>query len=57
MVLVSADDEIDAVRIEERQPFLANPEIRAVRSRGGGDRDLMHADDQPIDPRVAARGG
>ena len=53
MVFVAADHQIDLVLIEQRQPFLADAEVGAVGAVSGRDRRLMHADDDPVDIRVA----
>ena len=57
MVFVAADHQIDLVLIEQRQPFLADAEVGAVGAVSGGDRRLMHADNHPVDIRVAPRRG
>src|SRR5579862_8693927 len=49
MMLVPANDKVDAVLIEERDPFLADAEIGAVELVDRRDRDLVHHHDDPID--------
>ena len=57
VMLVPAHHEVDAVFVEQRHPFLADAEIRAVELVGRRDRDLVHADHDPVDVAVAARRG
>ena len=57
VVLVPADHEIDAVLVEQRHPFLADAEVGAVELVDRRDRDLVHADDDPVDVAIAARRG
>src|SRR5215472_3432793 len=55
VVLVPANDQVDTVLIKERHPLFANAEVCSVGQVRGGDRDLVHADDHPIDTAVIAR--
>ena len=57
MMLVPADDQIDGVFVEQRQPLLPDPEIGAVELVGRRDRDLVHADHEPVDAAIATRRG
>ena len=56
-MFVAANDEIDAVTVEQRQPFLANAEIRTIEFIRARDGDLVHAHDQPVDAAIGARDG
>jgi hypothetical protein len=55
VMLVPADHQVDLIAVEQRQPFFANAEIRAVELVGSRDRDLMHADDDPVDRGIRPR--
>jgi hypothetical protein len=48
VVLVAAHDEVNPVGVEERHPFLADAEVRAVGQVGGADDDLVGAHDEAI---------
>ena len=50
MVLVAGHDEIHAVGVKERQELLPDSDVGPVEV-GGGHRDLMHADHDPVDLR------
>ena len=52
-MLVPAHHQIDAVLVEQGNPFLADPEVGAIGFVGGRDGDLVHAHDDPVDRRVA----
>jgi hypothetical protein len=54
---VPADDEVDPVSVEQRQPVAANTEVGPVGPVGGRDRCLMHAHHDPVDASVVARCG
>ena len=56
MVLVSAHHEIDAVFVEQRDPLLADAEVRAIELVGGRNGDLVHAYDDPIDVAITTGG-
>ena len=51
VMFVSADDQIDAVVVEQGHPLLPDTEVGAVELVGGADDDLMHAHDDPVDVR------
>jgi hypothetical protein len=57
VMLVPADDEVDAVPLEERQERFADAAVAAVEVVGRGDGRLVHADDHPVDRGIGARGG
>ncbi len=56
VVVVAADDQVDLVLVEQRQPFLADTEVRAVASRRRGKGILVHLDDDPVEGPVGAGG-
>src|SRR6516225_11024969 len=57
MVFVSTHHEVDAELVEQRHPFFADPEVRAIELVNRRDGDLMHAHDDPVDIRIPASGG
>ena len=57
VVLMPADHEVDTVFVEQRHPFLANSQIRAIELIDRRDRDLVHAHHQPVDIAIVAGGG
>ena len=52
-----AHHEVDAVFVEQRHPFLADPKVRAIELVGRRNGDLVHAHDDPVDVTIAAGGG
>src|SRR5215469_572228 len=57
MVLVSAYHEVDTVLVEQRHPFLADPEVCAIELVSRRDGDLVHTHYDPIDIMIAAGDG
>ncbi len=57
MVLVAGEDQVHAVLIKERQPFLADTQLAAIEGDRRRHGDLVHADDDPVDVLAGARRG
>src|SRR5262249_27797911 len=54
VVVVTADDQVDAVAVEERKPLLTQPAVGAVPGPRRAERILVHLDDDPVDAFVLA---
>ena len=52
VVVVAAEDQVDAVAVEQRQPHLAKPQVGAVAGLGRRERVLVHLHDNPVDTLV-----
>jgi hypothetical protein len=54
VVVVPVEHQVDLVPVEQRQPLLADTQVRAISGGRGGTRALVHLHDDPVHRRIVA---